>query len=150
MSGAPKRRNLCHAPGTGCSGSEFTLKRADPACDGRGLVQLRNAFVVTCGAVGTHHGMLVSSIFPVEVHLRSPAWRKSLPALPRVLAWSVHHRSDKAPQFDGRKHGGESRVPRQGGVARRDFARRDHVTLGSAGIGIIHLVLVGSGVAAAF
>lgn len=72
MSGAPGRRNLSHAPGAGSRSTEFALKRADPFCNGRSQGKMNLSIIFACGAVGTHQGVLVSGIFLVEIHVRSP------------------------------------------------------------------------------
>jgi len=111
---------------------------------------MRLAIVVADGLVGTHQRMLVSGIFLVEIHVRSPVCGGHASGLAAELSWSIDHGGDKPSQFDGREHGGESHVPRHGFVARRTFSRRDRVALGCAGVDTIHLFLVGGGVAAAF
>ena len=73
MSGAPGRRNLSHAPGAGSRSTEFALKRADPFCNGRSQGKMNLSIIFACGAVGTHQGVLMSGIFLVEIHVRSPA-----------------------------------------------------------------------------
>lgn len=108
---APRRRKLCHAPRTGRSCPKFMLKRADPACDGRGSAQLRDPFPVTGGGVGAHNGTLVGSIFMIYVHFWSPIWGGNAETLPRIISSSVNHHCDKVPQVHGLKHGEESHVP---------------------------------------